>query len=345
MASSFTSLLNDFKTEMGAWLVGSFLTTLVVGVLLQQTFRYFRLYPNDPLYMKLWVVLAVVLQLLSNAMMMHVSYYYLVTYYLDPAVLTRGAIWTSSGSALIASVNILVAESFFARRVYMIGRQYRIVVLSAMIMIMAACGFYVARATSGLTANNIANAANTGIWLAPVATSLLVAGDLQLTSVLVYVLHQSGKTGIRRTSSMVDLLIAYAISTGSLICVLNVVTLVLAFVFNRNVVFTASTFVCGAVYNLSFVVALNTRQLVRSRGELDNTNLDGGVILGERLPANAANQAELVSMAFATGPSQSQLTDVWSGEDCSSSKKNELVKVDANVRGSLGPGGSSTETV
>ena len=27
----------------------------LVGMLLQQTFRYFRLYPNDPKYMKIWV--------------------------------------------------------------------------------------------------------------------------------------------------------------------------------------------------------------------------------------------------------------------------------------------------
>ncbi|KAI0359033.1 hypothetical protein OH77DRAFT_1518285 [Trametes cingulata] len=343
--ASLTALLNNFKTEMGAWLVGSFLTTLVVGMLLQQTFRYFRLYPDDPLYMKLWVVLAVLLQLLTNAMMMHVSYYYLVTYYLNPVVFTRGAVWTSSGASLIASINILISEGFFARRVYMVGRRYRIVVLSAMIMIMAACGFYIARATSGLTTHDIVKAADTGVWLAPVATSLLVAGDVQLTTVLVYVLYQSGKSSIRRTSSMVDLLIAYAVSTGSLICVLNVVTLVLSFVFNRSVVFTASTFVSGAVYNLSFVVALNTRQLVRSRGELNNTSLDSGVVLGEKRPANAVNQVELVSMAFATGPSQSQLTDSWPGEDRGSSKNNELLKVDTPIPGGLAQAGSSTETV
>ncbi|KAI0374516.1 hypothetical protein BV20DRAFT_1049302 [Pilatotrama ljubarskyi] len=357
-SESFASELNDFKTEIGAWLVGSFLTTLLIGMLLQQSFGYFRLYPNDPLYMKAWVVATVVLQLLSTAMLIHVSYYYLVTYYLNPVVLTRGVIWTTSGAAYVASINGLLSESFFARRVYMsvssadgIGLSYyprydspafdlspllRLFFSAQMIMITSACGFYIARATVSLTVHSAVKAADSGVWLAPLATSLLVAGDVQLTSVLVYVLHQTGKTGIRRTSSMVDILIAYAISTGSLICVLNVVTLVLSFVFERSVVFTASTFVCQAVYNLTFVTALNARQLVRSRGELDNTNLDGGIVLGEKRPANPVTPVELVSMAFATGPSQSQLTDGWSGEDRDSSKqetKGELDETDLGVGG------------
>ncbi|KAI9059691.1 hypothetical protein FKP32DRAFT_1679746 [Trametes sanguinea] len=303
--TSLSSLLDRFKTGIGSWLVGTFLTTLLVGMLMQQTFRYFRLYPSDPSYMKAWVVLAVVLQLVTTALIMHTSYYYLVTYYLNPIVFTKPGVWTSAVVPVFGSINNLVCESFFARRVFMIGHRYRIIVLSAMVMILASCGFFIAVTVQAFTLHNVVSSSEKGGWLPTVGSALLLAGDVQLTGVLVYVLHQ-GRSGIKRTDSMVDILIAYAVSSGSIICILN-----LSGVFPHNIIYSASTLVAQSVYTNSFVVALNTRDIVRSRGELDNTNLDTGIVLGEGPSGTVVNRVEvpLTSMVFAHGATQSQFTE------------------------------------
>ncbi|KAL7285781.1 hypothetical protein ACG7TL_000890 [Trametes sanguinea] len=215
--------------------------------------------------------------MVTTAMALQSAYYYLITHYLDLTVFARGDVWTAP------SINNLVSESFFARRVYMVGRQYVIVVISA--------------------------------WIINVASVLLLLGDVQLTVVLVYALHRC-RSGIRRTDSMVDILIAYAISSGSLICVINLATLILSFIFPHDPIFSAASLVSQGVYTNSFVVALNTRQFVRSRGELDDTNLDSAFVLGEKAPSGTAiNRVELplTSMVFAAGPSQSQLSKAASG--------------------------------
>ncbi|KAI0662494.1 hypothetical protein C8Q70DRAFT_562873 [Cubamyces menziesii] len=309
---SFSSLLETFKNSIGAWLVGTFLTTALVGMLLQQTIRYFRLYPGDPFFLKAWVIIAVILQLVTTAMVMHTCYYYLVTYYLNPTVfLGTDVLWTAASVPLVGSINNLVSESFFARRVYMIGHRFRVFAYSAMVMIIASCGFYIAKTVEAFTLHQVASALDNGGWLPTVASALLLAGDIQLTTILVYALHQ-GRSGIKRTDSMVDTLIVYALSSGALICVLNVVSLVLSVVFSHSVIFATSTLVTQTVYTNSFVVALNTRQLVRTRGELAHTNLDTGVVLGENGSGTAiVNQVDLplTSMVFAEGPSRTQLAE------------------------------------
>ncbi|KAJ8489626.1 hypothetical protein ONZ51_g2824 [Trametes cubensis] len=307
LGGPFASLLDQFKTGIGSWLVGTFLSTLLVGMLLQQTFRYFRLYPNDPRYMKIWVITAVILQMLTTAMVMHVAYYYLVSNYLDLTVWTRGDVWSAPAVPIVGSINNLV---FFARRVYMIGRRYSLVVLSAMVMVLASCGFFIARSVQGYTQPDIVASVSTGGWIINVASVLLLLGDVQLTGILVYVLHKN-RGSIRRTNSMVDILIAYAISSGSLICVINIVSLILSIVFPHVPIFSAASLVSQAVYTNSFIVALNTRQFVQSRGELDNTNIDTVIVLGEK-PGSSGNASAqvslpLTSMVFAEGPSRSQL--------------------------------------
>ncbi|KAI0651518.1 hypothetical protein C8Q79DRAFT_1004807 [Trametes meyenii] len=307
-ASLLASVLDRFKTGIGSWLVGTFLATLLVGMLLQQTFRYFRLYPEDPKYMKIWVVTAVALQLFTSALTMHTTYYYLVTYYLNPLVFTKPDVWTSANVPIFAALSTLVSESFFARRVYM-RRQYRIVTVIAMSMVLASCGLFFAKTAQALSQPDLITSANTGhVWIPIAGSALLLAGDLQLTSVLVYFLHKS-RTGVKRTDSMVDLLIAYSVSSGSLICILNVVGLILSVAFEHNIVYTASTLVVQAVYTNSFVVALNTRQFVRTRGELDHSDLGGGLVLGEKPSGTAINQVAFPSIVFAAEPSQSQTSE------------------------------------
>ncbi|KAJ2978792.1 hypothetical protein NUW54_g11238 [Trametes sanguinea] len=262
--SALTSIVDQFRVSIGSWLVGAYISTLGVGMLLQQTMRYFRLYPADPHFLKIWVVLAVVFQLLTTAMVMHASYYYLVTYYMNPSVFAKKDIVWSAGlvpvfgpisnlisercdtAPLSTHVEINISYSFFARRVYMMGHQYRWIALSGLTMVLISSGFYIGwsshtfgncglkvslfcqpvKTVQAFTLDIAADALVAAGWITTLAAALLLAGDVQLTATLVYVLRK-GRSGIKRTDSMVDMLIMYAISTGSLICVLNVVSLVL----------------------------------------------------------------------------------------------------------------------
>ncbi|KAJ8489635.1 hypothetical protein ONZ51_g2818 [Trametes cubensis] len=295
-AEDTASLLRAFKEGIGAWLVGVFMTTFLVGMAVQQTFRYFRLYPRDAILLKAWVVLAVSLQMLTTALTMHTAYYYLVTYYFNLDVFTRRT----------------VCYSFFR-----------------------------------LVSDSLVVSVHTSGWISAVASSLLLAGDIQLTGVLIYALHR-GRSGIRRTDSMIDILIAYtshmvnvptalpmlevslALFGGFAHSVLHIVSLILFSIFPRNIIFATSILVAQTgVYqcttssrsslNLSKIPPVYTNSFIVARGELDNTNLDTKIVLGEGGPSDTAVDhialdalsAAGSSMVFAERPSQFLNMEEW----------------------------------
>ncbi|EIW64951.1 uncharacterized protein TRAVEDRAFT_42357 [Trametes versicolor FP-101664 SS1] len=324
LSGSFESDLETLKTGLGAFLVGAFITTLAVGMVIQQTLRYFRLYPKDPLYMKAWVnisLLLCVMRSLQDAYhslafaqidLFQDSYYHLVTHYLDPLVFLKKAVWTSTIIPTLGPVNYVVSESFFARRVYMLGRYHRIIAIFAMTLIVASVGFFIPMTVQAATTTTAQAQSTFGGWQPTVGSALLVAGDLQLSGVLVYYLYKN-RTGVRRTNSMVDILIAYTVSSGSLICALNIVSLILAVHDPHNALFVPASMVVQAAYTSSFLVALNTRQLARDAGNMDDTDIGGHMQhAGEKGPASPAKRDALAmtSLAFATGPLQTQLSEV-----------------------------------
>ncbi|KAI0742840.1 hypothetical protein C8Q80DRAFT_1190933 [Daedaleopsis nitida] len=299
-------------------------------MLLQHTYRYFRLYPADPYYLKLWVILTVyavvhdssstqdfnpsclysTLQTITVVLTMHTSYFYTITNYFNPAVIIRSRdVWSASIVPVFGAISNLLSESFFARRVFKIGPQYRIIVVSAMTMILAATGFFLAVSAQAFQVHNLLESAARGSWLPTTGSALLLGGDLQLTSVLVYVLRRN-RRGVKRTDSMIDILVVYAISSGLLICIFNVLSMILSLVFPDNIIYTAAALISQQVYTNSFVIALNTRRFVVSQGDLDASGVSAAVVrkTGQH-SGSPANAVELPSMAFASGPSQSLILD------------------------------------
>ncbi|KAI0639070.1 hypothetical protein C8Q77DRAFT_29497 [Trametes polyzona] len=255
LQSELSTALALFKIDMGAFVVGTFMSTLVAGMILQHTLRYFRLFPDDPVYIKIWVVTVVTVQMFSCALYMYSCYDELVTNYANPSIFLQKAYWPATVIPIMAPVNYILAEAFFVRRVYTLGRFYRVIALFSMALITASLGFFIRIPISTIKDSSTTEVQNTaGGWEPTVGSALLLAGDLQLTAVLIYFLREN-RSGIKRTNSMIDTLIVYAISSGSLICALNVVTLVLSLVFAHNSILAASSMVLETAYTSSFIVA------------------------------------------------------------------------------------------
>ncbi|KAJ3012825.1 hypothetical protein NUW54_g1764 [Trametes sanguinea] len=91
------------------------------------------------------------------------------------------------------------------------------------------------------------------------------------------------------------------------VCILNIVSLILAIVFPNNLLYTAATLVAQTAYTNSFVVA---------RGESVEVNLNTGIVLG----TNAASktvindvESKLTPMTFAAGSSPAPWTEAETG--------------------------------
>ncbi|KAL1938060.1 hypothetical protein VTO73DRAFT_12071 [Trametes versicolor] len=308
----------------GAFLLGTFLGLVLYGVTIHQAYRYIRLYHNDGILVKVFVVCIFVVETLQISTCMHTCYFYLVTNYFDPQALARG-VWSiqvnipfsllvnhfstvsspwegpichlRTRGIPLAKVCTLYAfsncssttrASFFARRVYL-GRSIKwssrlrlvshsdefithINVDTIQGLLLCGSARHERLFRLSLISLRIPSPATTvqGIkihtfqrfqhytWMDSVAFAAAVASDALTTGVLIYVLKAS-RTGFKKTDHIIDRLMLYAVNTGFLTGVFDLLALIFAVVYPDNLVYFAFSIVATKVYANSLLAVLNTR--------------------------------------------------------------------------------------
>ncbi|EIW57836.1 uncharacterized protein TRAVEDRAFT_48863 [Trametes versicolor FP-101664 SS1] len=284
----------------GAVLIGTCIGLIFYGLTAHQTYRYFRLYPNDVSILKVLVTVlmyrilrlwddfaapahTVSIQVFGDfshyTMHPHVvrvtislatritkviwhSYYYLTTNYFNPASLLSG-VWSLRLIPVVTGTVIFVCHSFYARRVYLIGGLYRPLVAIVILLMFGELSFVVASTTEAFLQPSFASWEHF-TWLISAGFGCAVGADAVLTSALTFVLHRS-RTGFKSTDSMIDVLIVYTINTGLLTGLFSVLSLVFAVVFPNNLIYVALNMVSTRSYANSVLAVLNSRRSLVER--------------------------------------------------------------------------------
>ncbi|KAI0654640.1 hypothetical protein C8Q70DRAFT_1058234 [Cubamyces menziesii] len=255
----------------GAVLLGTFFGLILYGLAVHQAYRYSRLQFGDPVWTKAYVVLILALDTFHVILCMHMSYYYLVDNYFKPQVLfTR--VWSIDILGLGACMVIVACQSFYAHRVWLVGRRFRPLVAVAVVFFMGelACCIY-ATVQASLLPDYAEFRQLT--WLYSIAFGLVVVSDILLTSVLIVVLRRS-RTGFAGTDSRLDVLIAYTISTGLLTDIFSL----LSFIFVRS--FPTSMVSLGLTIDLKPLVYLNTDSMIYIALDIVVTKLYTNSVIG-----------------------------------------------------------------
>ncbi|KAI0742853.1 hypothetical protein C8Q80DRAFT_935789 [Daedaleopsis nitida] len=245
---------------------GTFLGLMLQGMLFNQTYRYFRTFLNDSLLLKSWVSIVFLLELFHTALTMHSSYYYLVTNYDNPIVLARPTIWSIQVISIPACLTGFLSQLFFARRGWLVGPKWRATIAFSVLCICAAAGCFISITFLGFASTRPVETLKFS-YIASIGSGLALLSELLSTGVLILVLHRS-RTGITRTDSVFEILIMYAISTGFIICLCNILSMTFSIVWPKNLMYAASGTVLVKVYANTFLVALNTRHTLVARGIL-----------------------------------------------------------------------------
>ncbi|RPD60599.1 hypothetical protein L226DRAFT_570089 [Lentinus tigrinus ALCF2SS1-7] len=240
----------------GALLLGTCGAILIQGMIFHQLYRYYKLYPKDALYLKLWVGTVTVLELVSLAFALHGTYYYMVTHAFDPTALVGNPPFTIAWSAIPATVAAVLVELFFCRRLWFVGKKFRPIVVLAIIFNLGDLACFTAFAILGIHTDATTFLKHS--YLATVGSGFIGLADFMVTSSLIYVLHTS-RSGVTQTSSMIDLLIKYVVSTGLIICVFNVLIFVFSLLYPQEWIYAGLSLCITKVYLSTFLVGLNAR--------------------------------------------------------------------------------------
>ncbi|PIL32306.1 hypothetical protein GSI_05552 [Ganoderma sinense ZZ0214-1] len=167
MAGTTSASVTD---TYGAFLIGTYCALMLYGLVLHQSYHYYRVYAADARWIKALVTVTLILETIVTALNMNAA-------------------------------------------------------------------FQAHNITEALDFSYLVSARNTAATVA----------DSFMTAVLIYSLQRS-RTGIKRTDSMINVLVLYAINTGLLISAFNVLCLIFGFVFPQSFTYIAVDLVASRLY-------------------------------------------------------------------------------------------------
>ncbi|EIW57917.1 uncharacterized protein TRAVEDRAFT_65520 [Trametes versicolor FP-101664 SS1] len=253
----------DLERTFGAYLVCTCLACIMFGLTTHQTYRYYRLYPTDLLSLKILVFIILMLDVLHTISGIHICYFYLVTNFFNPGRLADG-VWSIRLIILETGLIILCSHCFYARRLFFLSNRNWIPVATIASLLLVEIGFCIAAAIESFVQVSFAKFIryNYLLWTILVVA---VAIDVLAAGTLTYYLRKS-RTGFRKTDSMVDILMVYAINTGLSTSILSVAALICALVMPDNLVYSAILLICSKMYSNSLLAVLNSRRSLLDKG-------------------------------------------------------------------------------
>ncbi|KAF8313888.1 hypothetical protein DL93DRAFT_2097604 [Clavulina sp. PMI_390] len=265
----------------GGALVGIVITSMLFGIITVQAYTHFQNFPRDSVYVKamiifLWYVTEhlgcpsqdLVLTFaqpqgsykpLNSTKAM---YWYLVSNFGNSFLLIR-AIWEGTTYQTISTVASFTTQSFFAYRVYQLSRN---ILLGAFLelLVLGQCTLGALTAFKAYYYGNFSDIAAHEkslvlAWLAAEAIS-----DTAIALSLVLLLRRQ-KKGFDKTDTMINSLMIYSISTGTVTSFVAIVTCVIFAIWEFHFLVLALAPSLGALYTVTLLANLHSRTKIRAR--------------------------------------------------------------------------------
>ncbi|RDX42354.1 hypothetical protein OH76DRAFT_108400 [Lentinus brumalis] len=260
---------------LGAVLIGTGISSILAGVSLHQVFRYFRRYPKDNLSCKATVSILCLLDTLHEVLIIHVCYFYLISNYFKPWSLISG-VWSLRLVVPATGAISTVSHVFFARRVLILSGSKRMtlpVALITTLLVLSEIVFCSVTTVYLFLDKTFTRFVDHSSWLISTSLGTRVVCDIVITGAMIYQLRIS-RTGFRKTDSILDLLILFAINTGLLTSVVNLASVITAVLWPDALVYCGIYIVSSKLYSISVLTVLNSRRSRNKHSAENNKEQD-----------------------------------------------------------------------
>ncbi|KAI0039164.1 hypothetical protein FA95DRAFT_1078999 [Auriscalpium vulgare] len=125
---------------MGAAHIGAFISSMLYGVTCIQTFHYYRSAraKTDSWKTKTFVLALLVCDSTHQALIIHISYYYVITHFADPIALLTN-IWSVAASLLVGAVIACQVNGYLVLRIWRLsGNRFLVSFCSVLVIGFAA---------------------------------------------------------------------------------------------------------------------------------------------------------------------------------------------------------------
>ncbi|KAF7360361.1 hypothetical protein MVEN_00765800 [Mycena venus] len=268
------ALLQSFQETFGAALIGGLLAMGLYGLTTSQTYFYFVEYPNDKIWRKTLVCTLWVLNTIHSAFMIHMAYHYLILKAFNPFGLSQN-IWSLPASMIVHILTAFLVMIYFLSIIFQFGKpklRWWLAVPN-LISVLLHVGFGIESTIHVFQTPSLVHlTAFTKMSFLPMAAAQ-VGADILLALSLCFVLHNH-RTTFRRTNSIVDTLIVYAINRCLLTAGTAVVSLLMITLKPESMMYIGPELLFAGLYTNALLATLNSRRRIRDGSSKDPDTTD-----------------------------------------------------------------------
>ncbi|KAI0683911.1 hypothetical protein C8T65DRAFT_749163 [Cerioporus squamosus] len=278
--------LPSLTNTYGALLISSFLGLGLYGFTINQTYRYYRLFPTDFVWHRLLVPAIFIADTFHSVTLIHICYHYLVQNYFDPFALLVG-VWSIKIMPLTTGIVVLLCQTFYTRRIFLVDKRYRWIVFVIVILMLVELACIIGATYFGLKVTTFEEF-SPYLWLDSGSFSIATVTDLVLMIVFVVILRSS-KTAFRDTRRGLDTLARYAVVATLLNTALTLAAFISSITSKQSFIYMAMAIPTTKIYTNGVLAFLNLRPSLA-----ENT-------LGVRTPTFSMSNLKRVFRSGASG--------------------------------------------
>ncbi|KAJ7039387.1 hypothetical protein C8F04DRAFT_1318902 [Mycena alexandri] len=295
-------MANPLDSTYGAWFVSLFIETILYGMGTLQAWIYFTGRPTDAVSVKATVLLVLALETIQVTFFFRSSYFRFVERF---GIIQTDLIWADSLQLLAAYLSAFAVQIYFASRIDKLTKargKFGLSAIGLYTIFLLAFVQIVAGITQTIRTYQIRSYLKIDETKAitTLQTAASVACDLLITTYLcLFLKRQKGE--IKKTNSMVDMLIYDAINRGSLTAVSSCVTMVLFLALPDTFWFFLG--LAPSIYMNSMLATLNTRQRLRDKIATTDkgwNSIPMGTVATSNGPKKTQGQASIAAVDFET---------------------------------------------
>jgi len=250
----------SLQSTFGSAFIGLVASAILYGVTILQTYLYYRNYPGDPKILKWMVAILWILDTAHLVLCTIAVYWVLVLNFNNPVILGTTT-WSMNVQTDFNGLIGLIAECFYARRVWIVSRN---ACLTAVIFVLSIIHFALGIVfTVGSFETSRAKFSSL-IWITSAGLGSAAAADMLIGVSLCYYLSKN-RTGFSRTDNLISTLMKYSLTTGFLTGIIACLVVITFATMPNNFVYVAFFWLSGKCYVNSVLAALNSRESLRER--------------------------------------------------------------------------------
>ncbi|EKM51210.1 uncharacterized protein PHACADRAFT_200032 [Phanerochaete carnosa HHB-10118-sp] len=256
--------MNPAEAAQGPGLIGAFLNVFLFGIVTAQVFHYYSTYKKDRIWIKLYVAVLYVADLLNSIFDIYWLYNDLVAQFGNVANL-NDANWRIATDPAMVAIIATGVQLFYAWRVKVLMKSWWVASLIIVTAVISCCGgLGVAIAVVWVQHySDFSKFDQTGaIWLVSTAVC-----DTTIAVALTWHLRRY-KTGFQRTDDILNKIVLHTFSTGAITAIWAIIDLIL-FLSISTGIHLIFNLPLAKLYTNSLMSSLNSRSGWKFGAELD----------------------------------------------------------------------------